>query len=266
MSGLEVEDRALLHALLVRDSSIDKAEVKRLLHRHHEHLLRTLETQASPDRPGTGTSKQPAFPARPRDGPSPSDAAVNAAATLLQTDERAAGQMVQLLKRSAYNDVQALTKATAAAPAASQALLEAELSLLRHVHEQRCLLLRCVHQLLVIAYDAAAELHTVACGQVALLLEGQLPQRIINLVPLLGRPTKDSLEARLPQRFLGAAADDATKQQWLKAVGETLATHAARERCAPTPHPSTPHLPHLIAHPSSQPTAPPRGVLTCRPP
>ena len=36
----------------------------------------------------------------------------------------------------------------------------------------RCfLLLRCVHQLLFIAYDATAELHTVACGQVALLLE-----------------------------------------------------------------------------------------------
>ena len=161
----------LLHALLFRDVATDKAEIKRLLHRHHNDLLRTLERSPSADRVGGAPAKQPAFPAFTPNATTATDPAIAAAMTLLQTDERAASQMVLLLKRDAYNDAQALSTATTTTRAAEQALLAAELALLRHTHEQRCLLLRCVHQLLFIAYDATAELHTVACGQVALLLE-----------------------------------------------------------------------------------------------
>ena len=48
----EPPEFGLLHALLFRDVATDKAEVKRLLHRHREHLLRTLERSPSADREG----------------------------------------------------------------------------------------------------------------------------------------------------------------------------------------------------------------------
>jgi hypothetical protein len=53
--------------------------------------------------------------------------------------------------------------------------MEAELALLRHMHEQRCVLLRCVHQLLTTAFNCGAELHALACGAVALLLQARWP-------------------------------------------------------------------------------------------
>jgi len=183
MSSSDPPEFGLLHALLSRDVATDKAEVKRLLHRHQEHLLRTLESTPSADRQGGAPAKQPAFPALAANATPAADPAVHAASTLLQIDERAATQMVQQLKGDAYNDAQALASTTAATPAAGQALLVAELALLRHAHEQRCLLLRCVHQLLCLAYDANAELHTVACGQVALLMEVRAPPPEDPLLP-----------------------------------------------------------------------------------
>ena len=104
----------------------------------------------------------------------------------LNVDERAAAALLAQFKRTAYNDAQALTRAseegTASSAALQKAALGAELSLLRYAHEQRCLLLRCVHQLLAVAYDADAELHAVACGEVALLLQARATQ--LNLAPL----------------------------------------------------------------------------------
>ena len=162
-----------LLALLLRDASADKIEVKRLLHRHHDHLLRTLERVASPDQ-GSGTPKRPAFPAptaaTPIDAVSNEAKIVAEAGALLQVDEDCAATMLAQLKRHAYNDAHVrATEASASVMAAE--LLRADLSLLNHAHEQRCLLLRCVHQLLAIAYDVEAELHAVACGAVALLLQ-----------------------------------------------------------------------------------------------
>ena len=77
----------------------------------------------------------------------------------------------------------AVVAATSLAPAADVpdgpstaqllAALPAELRLLQFVHEQRLLLLRCVHQLLVIVYQnpQATPLFNVACGSVAILLQ-----------------------------------------------------------------------------------------------
>ena len=84
--------------------------------------------------------------------------------------------MLAQLKRSSFNDAHVLTSAAANseggdAAAVNLELVRADLALLRHAHEQRCLLLRCVHQLLAIAYDVEAELHAVACGELSLLLQ-----------------------------------------------------------------------------------------------
>ena len=101
MAATNTDDIGLLHALLCRDTS--KADVKRLLHRHHELLLRTLERAASAEQPNNTTLKPPAFPA-PAAG-----AAATAATTLLDVDERAAASLLSQLKRTAYNDAQALS-------------------------------------------------------------------------------------------------------------------------------------------------------------
>ena len=59
---------------------------------------------------------------------------ITAATTLLDVDERAAASLLSQLKRTAYNDAQALSdkEMHSSSPASGKALLGAELSLLRH--------------------------------------------------------------------------------------------------------------------------------------
>ena len=158
---------------LARDAC--KTEAKRLLYRTHDVLLRTLERAPSADsadhRRGV---KPPAFPA-PATKPA-GDTVESCAASLLDLDDPTATTLLALFKRSSYNNSQVLAHApmgagTACTASQNAALLRAEVELLRHAHEQRCLLLRCVHQLIVVAYDATAELHAVACSELAMLLQ-----------------------------------------------------------------------------------------------
>lgn len=154
----------ILHAKLVHGAH--KEEVQHLLTQHHDHLLRTLETAPSADRPGGTPLKRPAFPAASTTRPAGGDPLRQAASRLLQIDDDAAGELLSGFKREGINCVLALT---AGAPLLEP--LEAELALLRYVHKQRCLLLRCVHQLLATAFNSGAELHALACAKVSLLLQ-----------------------------------------------------------------------------------------------
>eukprot|EP00966_Prymnesium_polylepis_P216802 5018551-Prymnesium_polylepis.1 len=87
--------------------------------------------------------------------------------------------------------------------------MAAETRLIQFAHEQRLLLLRCLHQMLSIVYqDASAPnyhgpLHNIVCGSVALLLQGDLPSRLLQL--LLDEGYAVPLEARLPARLRGPA-------------------------------------------------------------
>ena len=98
----DLADLTILHALLIRDAAVDKVEAKRLLHRYHDLLLRTLECSPSAERPGA-PEKMPAFPSPADEASSPT---THAASTLLQCDARAADQLLVQLKRRAYNDAQ----------------------------------------------------------------------------------------------------------------------------------------------------------------
>ena len=81
------------------------------------------------------------------------------------------------------------------------AALPAELRLLEYAHEQRLLLLRCIYQMLAIVYLDSGSLHNIVTGSVALLLQGNLPRRLLEL--LLDESFVCPAEQRLPQRLLG---------------------------------------------------------------
>ena len=225
-----MDDRANLAHLLQRGSAADKPQIKVLLTRHHDHLLRTLECEPSTDQPGIGSIKRPAFPALTGNAV-PGDKARKAACTLLQVDDKAAGELIAGFKRDAYNCVQALE--IEADVADLHAPLAAEIALLRYAHEQRCLLLRCVHLLLTTAFNSGAELHIQACASVSLLLQGGLPARVVALVPTLRAPTSTELHMRLPARLQSETCSSVERERhvWLNEVGALLAVHAAKERC-----------------------------------
>ena len=240
----------LLHHL---HRGTDKDSIKQLLIQHHDQLLRTLEREPSADKPGADP-KRPSFAALAKDAKAPSwleklpadeRAQVLTASTLLQMDNTAADSILISFKTHAPNNAQAFEKRAVATPAphdgaTEHALLEpleAELALLRYAHEQRCLLLRCIHQLLRIAYNFNSELHGMACGKVSLLLAGELPLRlrlVEKVIPSLCSPGKEDLEARLPARLnvkgAHAAVEDA-RRKWLGEVGALLEMHVERERC-----------------------------------
>ena len=106
MSTADLSELEKLHACL-QDPGQDKDEAGRLLRRYNDFLLRTLEREPSSDAPKGDNKKAPAFP---KPGAASSDEVVQAASTILQVDARAAGQLLDLFKRKAYNDAHALTK------------------------------------------------------------------------------------------------------------------------------------------------------------
>ncbi|EOD41800.1 hypothetical protein EMIHUDRAFT_194329 [Emiliania huxleyi CCMP1516] len=193
-----------LHHALKGDVGVD--EVETLLDTLHGDLLRTLERSPSAHTPG-GVPQPPAFPA-PSSAPSPSTSAYErAAAELLLLGTDATAQLLVDFERESHNAAQALRRAADDPAAASDplALLPAELRLLEHLHEQRCLLLRCVQQLLAIAFvDSASPLHRVASGRVSLLCGEGLPSRLCTLAAAGAFPGGEaSAASRLPRRLRG---------------------------------------------------------------
>ena len=245
--------------------------MKRLLHQLHQFLLRTLERTPSADVPSSGGAvKQPAFPAAESSTIAAAEDAASGLARLVQLEAAAAKQLLSQLKRHAYNDAQALsssggtTTAASAAHDVSDRLLRAELATLSFVHEQRALLLRCIHQLLAVAYDASAELHAVACGEVALLLQvreteapggtRRWPASASVAVGCLSR-SRDRAAACVAPR--AAACSCAPRRPRLRPAAPAAA--ARRLRLRPV---SLPSLPPLPPHPPP-PARPPDVCHRC---
>lgn len=172
-----------LHQSLKGDVAVD--EVETLLDDLHGELLRTLERAPSAHGPGCAP-QSPAFPAPGAGEVPPSSAYERAASELLHLGGEATAQLLADFERVGHNSAAALRRAAepGAKPAADAlSLLPAELRLLDQLHQQRCLLLRCVQQLLAIAFgDAASLLHRVASGRVSLLFGEGLPSRLVALV------------------------------------------------------------------------------------
>ena len=146
-------------------------------------------------------------------------------------------------RRESHNAAQALRRAADDPAAASDplALLPAELRLLEHLHEQRCLLLRCVQQLLAIAFvDSASPLHRVASGRVSLLCGEGLPSRLCTLAAAGAFPGGEaSAASRLPRRLRGEGKEGGegdkerlrvARLEWLRRVGAATARHEQDER------------------------------------
>ncbi|KAL1525460.1 hypothetical protein AB1Y20_020317 [Prymnesium parvum] len=233
-----------LHELLC-EASPPIVELKELLQKHRDELLRTLERFPTADQPGgAGTVKPPLFAAPPSNAVPPADPCEAHASTLTQMDEHAVRRLLNDFHQEAFNDYSAFREAchkpqlapvtvapvpapAAPAPAAASlfgkadasppvestpsgpsaaeylAPLPAEAQLLQFAHEQRLLLLRCIRQMLAIVYqDSGASLRNIVCGSVALLLQGDLPRRVLDI--LLDETHTPPVESRLPKRLLGA--------------------------------------------------------------
>jgi hypothetical protein len=228
-----------LHHSLKGGVAVD--EVETLLDALHGDLLLTLERSPSAHTPG---GELPAFPARlPGDSSKPTSTYEGAASELLQLSSATTAQLLSDFERDGHNSAQALKRAaddTQAGESDPLALLLSELHLLEHLHEQRCLLLRCVQQLLAIAFDdSSSPLHRVASGRVSLLFDEGLPKKVCKLATTAAKETAETREAelqrRLPHRLRGSGAPPGpdiaeARREWLRQVGAATARHADAER------------------------------------
>ena len=121
---------ARLHELLCEAASPSAAdsmqqyesdEIKELLQKYGDEMLRTLETAASHDHPGDpsprGAPKRPAFP-RPSPTEKPSNAAERLVCLLAQVDKIAAYRLLEDFRSESYNDFVELEKVANAPPPA----------------------------------------------------------------------------------------------------------------------------------------------------
>ncbi|KAL3926121.1 MAG: hypothetical protein SGPRY_003452, partial [Prymnesium sp.] len=97
----EMTISSLLELLSEADPSL--TEVKDLLQKHSDELLRTLETTPSADQPG-GSVKRPLFCAPTGGSPPATNPVEDRAATLVHLDEQAARRLLSDYKLEAYND------------------------------------------------------------------------------------------------------------------------------------------------------------------
>ena len=224
-----------LFTVVASGRDADVAEVERLLASLHNTLLRALECD------GAG---------RPvgRSGPAPATPHATDASALLQLDANATEEVLREFRSEAYNDWAALCEATAEPPPQHQEArpipveaLPAALQLLRFAHASRCMLLRTLQQMFVIAYDSDAALHAPVRDHVVMLLfDQQLAERLRALFQaecaarsLPAAAVAARLPARLRPNTAGAArADDplhGARATWMGAVRAELQAQRAVE-------------------------------------